>query len=202
MGIELAGNLSDLEFGQLLTVLAAMEHEGVLELWNLPRGKSVELHLKDGLLHCARTNGRPVKAMHVKPLLQELFHAERGAFKFHARRLQHGCSQPLSWPVERMLLSAHAEHDEQLHHQDDLPDPNQPYRLVQGVQLPSHPFLNGARPLFERAGGAGAKEVARRLDLPTDRVRYLMLKMIRKGWLEPSNDDPDTNWEAYRPPLM
>jgi len=202
MGVELAGNLRDLEFGQLLAVLTAMEREGVLELWNLPGGMHVELHLKGGLLHCARKNGHPLKALHVKPLLQDLFQARQGAFEFHARKLQHGCGQPLGWPVERMLLSAHAEHDEQLHHQDALPDPNQPYRLVQGVQLPNSPFLDGARPLFERAGGASAKEVARRLDLPTDRVRYLMLKMIRNGWLEPSNDDPDTNWEAYRPPLM
>lgn len=202
MGVEIAGSLSDLEFGQLLTILATMEHEGVLELWNLPGGQHVEMHLKYDVLHCVRRNGRPLGAVHVKPLLQELLQTRQGAFEFHVRKVHGNCGDPLGWRLEQILLSVNAEYDEQLHHQDDLPDPNQRYALKSGVKLPRHPFLQAAQPFFERKGGASAKEVARQLDLPLDRVRYLMLKMIRKGWLEPTDEPPDTNWEVYRQPLM
>jgi hypothetical protein len=201
MGVEIAGSLSDLEFGQLLTILTAVEREGVLELWNLPSGHHLEMHLKHGLLHCVRRNGRQVGAVHVKPLLQELLQTQQGAFEFHARKVQGGCGPRLGWPLERILLSAHAEYDEQLHHSDDLPDPNQRYALKRGVRLPSHPFLDAARPFFVRKGGASAKELARWLDLPEDRVRYLMLKMLRKDWLEAAGEPPTPTRTSTARPL-
>ncbi len=185
MGVEIAGSLHDLEFGQLLSVLTAMEHEGVLELWGLPGGVRIDMHIKQGMLHCIRKNGKSAGPIHITPILQELIHANQGAFEFHMRRVRNGCSDQLSLPLERLLISAHAEYDEQMHHRDVLPDPDQRYVLKPGVELPGHPFLEAAQPYFKRASGTSARELARRLDLPLDRVRYLILKMIRKDWLDP-----------------
>jgi len=202
MGVEIAGSLRDLEFGQLLTILASMEGEGVLEIWNLPENKRIEMFINQGVLRCIRKNGAPVGAIHVKPLLQELLQTTQGAFEFHTRKIHDDCDTSLGWPLQRILLSANAEYDEQLHHQDDLPDPNQRYTLKPGIDLPQHPFLQASQPFFERKGGASAKEVARQLDLPLDRVRYLMLKMLKRSWITPTEEPPDTNWEVYRQPLM
>ncbi len=53
--MELSGNLNELDFGQLINLIAHLE--GALELWNLPRRRSAQLYIKRKKLRCALMNG-------------------------------------------------------------------------------------------------------------------------------------------------
>jgi len=182
--MELSGNLRELEFAQLIALVAHLE--GVLELWHLPRKRTAQLYLKRRKLRCVNVNGDFLDPLQAKAFLAELASGNEGAFEFVARPFRTPCNPPLNWPLDKLLLSVFTQYDEQLRYLDRLPDPERRFRLTALANPDGSLFLRAAGPLLEREEGASAKEIANELRLPLDQVRYYLHKLLERDKVEPA----------------
>jgi len=182
--MELSGNLRELDFAQLIGLVAHLE--GVLELWHLPRQRTAQLFLKRRKLRCLRVGDRFLDPLQAKAFLAELATGREGAFEFIARSFRTPCQPPLNWPLDKMLLSIFTQHDERMRYHDRLPDPERRFRLTPRANPDGSLFLRAAGALLRREEGASAREIAHELDLPLDQVRYYLHKLLERGRVEPA----------------
>jgi hypothetical protein len=182
--MELSGNLKELDFGQLVALIAHME--GVLELWNLPRRRSAQLFIKRKKLRCVRMNGVFLDPLQAKALLAELAAGTPAAFEFTAKPFRTPCDPPLNWPLDKLLFTVITQYDERLRYLDRLPDPDRRFRLTPLANPDGSLFLRAASPLLTREEGATAREIAHELRLPLDQVRYYLHKLLQRDKVEPA----------------
>ncbi len=182
--MELSGNLKDIEFPQIISLIAHIE--GILELWNLPRKRSAKLYIKRRKLRCVELNGRFLDGLRARSFFAELGTADYGAFEFYARRFRTPCSRPLNWPLNKIALAVMTHADERERRKDSLPDPGKRFRLAAGADVESSPFLRAAAEILEQERGASARELARSLDLPLEHVRYYLHRLAERGHVEPA----------------
>jgi len=182
--MELSGNLREMEFAQLIGLIAHME--GILELWKLPRGRSAQLFIKRRKLRCIKANGRFLDGLQAKAFFVELATAKQGVFEFNARKFRTPCKTPLNWPLDRILLSVLTQADERMRSSDILPDPDTRFHLTKLANTESSLFLRAAGDLLERERGANAKEIASQLNLPVDQVRYYLYKLLERNKVAPA----------------
>jgi len=182
--MELSGNLKEMEFSQLIGLIAHIE--GILDLWKLPRKRTAQLYIKRRKLRCIRVNGRFLDGLQSKAFLAEMATVNEGVFEFTARQFRTPCKTPLNWPLDRILLSALTQADERLRHSDILPDPNTRFRLTRLANPQSSLFLRAACDLLEREQGANAREIANQLNLPLDQVRYYLHKLVERNKVAPA----------------
>ncbi|HGY09302.1 MAG TPA: hypothetical protein ENK37_04505 [Oceanithermus profundus] len=182
--MELSGNLKELDFGQLINLIAHLE--GVLELWNLPRRRTAQLYIKRKKLRCVRMNGVFLDPLQAKALIAELAGGSQAAFEFTAKPFRTPCNPPLNWPLDKMLLTLFTQYDERQRYIDRLPDPDRRFRLTVFANPDSSLFLRAASPLLQRQEGASAREIAHELRLPLDQVRYYLHKLQGRDKVEPA----------------
>lgn len=173
-----------MDFAQLMGLIAQME--GVLELWNLPRRRSAQLYIKRKKLRCVRMNGAFLNPLQAKALIAELAAGAQAAFEFTAQSFRTPCKPPLNWPLERMLLTLVTQYDERQRYTDRLPDPDLRFRLTALANPDGSLFLRAASPLLQREEGASAREIAEKLRLPLDQVRYYLHKLLDRDKVEPA----------------
>jgi hypothetical protein len=124
----------------------------------------------------------PLKA---RSTLLELASAGRGAFEFTPVEPPKG-SPLLNWPIERVLLSVTTIHDELASYNSLLPDPKTRFQVAAlevWLEEPLYSFWERAKPLLQT--GASAEDLASRLRLPLDEVRYYLHKLRLAGKVAP-----------------
>ena len=182
--MELSGNLREIGFSQMIELIAHLE--GTLELWKLPQKRSAQLYIKKRKLRCVRVNGQFLDGLRAKAFFVELAMSKQGLFEFNARQFRTPCKKPLNWPLSRILLSISTQADEHIRNMEILPDPKLRFRLAKPANEKDSLFLRAAGELLQRDKGANAKEIANRLRLPVDQVRYYLHKLAERNKVSPA----------------
>jgi len=182
--MELSGSLREMDFAQLIGLVAHLE--GVLELWQLPGKRSAQFFIKRRKLRCLRSGGEFLDPLQAKAFIGEMVINRQGAFEFTARSFRTPCKTPLNWPLDQLIISVFTQADERLRHMDALPDPDARFRLTKLANVEGSLFLRAAGELLQRRQGANAKEIASQLNLPVDQVRYYLHKLLERNKVAPA----------------
>ena len=195
------GNLQDMPLVDLLSMLG--RRSGLLDVWDVggKRNRYI-LALDRGNLLWVKDEGGYLDPLKARSTLLELASAGRGAFEFTPIEPPKGSSL-LNWPIERVLLSVTTIHDELASYNSLLPDPKTRFQVAAlGVWLeePLYSFWERAKPLLQT--GASAEDLASRLRLPLDEVRYYLHKLRLAGKVAPVRAYEETRKDEERQGLF
>lgn len=178
------GDLQDMPLVDLLSMLG--RRSGLLDVWDVggKRNRYI-LALDRGNLLWMKDEGGYLDPLKARSTLLELASAGRGAFEFTPIEPPKG-SPLLNWPIERVLLSVTTIHDELASYNSLLPDPKTRFQVAAlevWLEEPLYSFWERAKPLLQ--AGASAEDLASRLRLPLDEVRYYLHKLRLAGKVAP-----------------
>lgn len=178
------GDLQDMPLVDLLSMLG--RRSGLLDVWDVggKRNRYI-LALDRGNLLWMKDEGGYLDPLKARSTLLELASAGRGAFEFTPIEPPKG-SPLLNWPIERVLLSVTTIHDELASYNSLLPDPKTRFQVAAlevWLEEPLYSFWERAKPLLQ--AGASAEDLASRLRLPLDEVRYYLHKLRLVGKVAP-----------------
>ena len=178
------GDLQDMPLIDLLSMLG--RRSGLLDVWDVggKRNRYI-LALDRGNLLWMKDEGGYLDPLKARSALLELASAGRGAFEFTPVEPPKG-SPLLNWPIERVLLSVTTIHDELASYNSLLPDPKTRFQVAAlevWLEEPLYSFWERAKPLLQ--AGASAEDLASRLRLPLDEVRYYLHKLRLAGKVAP-----------------
>ena len=178
------GDLQDMPLVDLLSMLGG--RSGLLDVWDVggKRNRYI-LALDRGNLLWMKDEGGYLDPLKARSALLELASAGRGAFEFTPVEPPKG-SPHLNWPIERVLLSVTTVHDEIASYNSLLPDPKTRFQVAAlevWLEEPLYSFWERAKPLLQ--AGASAEDLASRLRLPLDEVRYYLHKLRLVGKVAP-----------------
>lgn len=178
------GDLQDMPLVDLLSMLG--RRSGLLDVWDVGGKRSrYILALDRGNLLWMKDEGGYLDPLKARSTLLELASAGRGAFEFTPIEPPKG-SPLLNWPIERVLLSVTTIHDELASYNSLLPDPKTRFQVAAlevWLEEPLYSFWERAKPLLQ--AGASAEDLASRLRLPLDEVRYYLHKLRLAGKVAP-----------------
>jgi hypothetical protein len=182
--LAIFGDLQDMPLVDLLSMLG--RRSGLLDVWDVggKRNRYI-LALDRGNLLWMKDEGGYLDPLKARSTLLELASARRGAFEFTPVEPPKG-SPLLNWPIERVLLSVTTIHDELASYKGLLPDPKTRFQaaaLEVWLEEPLYSFWERAKPLLQ--AGASAEDLASRLRLPLDEVRYYLHKLRLVGKVAP-----------------
>ena len=178
------GDFQDMPLVDLLSMLG--RRSGLLDVWDVggKRNRYI-LALDRGNLLWMKDEGGYLDPLKARSALLELASAGRGAFEFTPIEPPKG-SPLLNWPIERVLLSVTTIHDELASYNSLLPDPKTRFQVAAlevWLEEPLYSFWERAKPLLQ--AGASAEDLASRLRLPLDEVRYYLHKLRLVGKVAP-----------------
>jgi hypothetical protein len=182
--LAIFGDLQDMPLVDLLSMLG--RRSGLLDVWDVggKRNRYI-LALDRGNLLWVKDEGGYLDPLKARSTLLELASAGRGAFEFTPVEPPKG-SPLLNWPIERVLLSVTTIHDELASYNSLLPDPKTRFQVAAlevWLEEPLYSFWERAKPLLQ--AGASAEDLASRLRLPLDEVRYYLHKLRLAGKVAP-----------------
>jgi len=182
--LAIFGDLQDMPLVDLLSMLG--RRSGLLDVWDVggKRNRYI-LALDRGNLLWMKDEGGYLDPLKARSALLELASAGRGAFEFTPVEPPKG-SPLLNWPIERVLLSVTTVHDEIASYNSLLPDPKTRFQVAAlevWLEEPLYSFWERAKPLLQT--GASAEDLASRLRLPLDEVRYYLHKLRLAGKVAP-----------------
>jgi hypothetical protein len=182
--LAIFGDLQDMPLVDLLSMLG--RRSGLLDVWDVggKRNRYI-LALDRGNLLWVKDEGGYLDPLKARSALLELASAGRGAFEFTPVEPPKG-SPLLNWPIERVLLSVTTIHDELASYNGLLPDPKTRFQVAAlevWLEEPLYSFWERAKPLLQT--GASAEDLASRLRLPLDEVRYYLHKLRLAGKVAP-----------------
>jgi hypothetical protein len=182
--LAIFGDLQDMPLVDLLSMLG--RRSGLLDVWDVEgkRNRYI-LALDRGNLLWMKDEGGYLDPLKARSTLLELASAGRGAFEFTPVEPPKG-SPLLNWPIERVLLSVTTIHDELASYNSLLPDPKTRFQVAAlevWLEEPLYSFWERAKPLLQ--AGASAEDLASRLRLPLDEVRYYLHKLRLAGKVAP-----------------
>jgi len=182
--LAIFGDLQDMPLVDLLSMLG--RRSGLLDVWDVggKRNRYI-LALDRGNLLWVKDEGGYLDPLKARSALLELASAGRGAFEFTPVEPPKG-SPLLNWPIERVLLSVTTIHDELASYNSLLPDPKTRFQVAAlevWLEEPLYSFWERAKPLLQ--AGASAEDLASRLRLPLDEVRYYLHKLRLVGKVAP-----------------
>jgi len=168
----------------LLSMLG--RRSGLLHVWDAggKRNRYI-LALDRGNLLWMKDDQGYLDPLKARSTLLELASAHWGAFEFTPVEPPKG-SPLLNWPLEQMLLSVITIHDELASYNSLLPDPRTRFQVAAlevWLEEPLYSFWERAKPLLQ--AGASAEDLASRLRLPLDEVRYYLHKLRLAGKVAP-----------------
>ena len=195
------GDLQDMPLVDLLSMLG--RRSGLLDVWDVggKRNRYI-LALDRGNLLWVKDEGGYLDPLKARSALLELASAGRGAFEFTPVEPPKG-SPLLNWPIERVLLSVTTIHDELASYNSLLPDPKTRFQaaaLEVWLEEPLYSFWERAKPLLQ--AGASAEDLASRLRLPLDEVRYYLHKLRLAGKVAPVRAYEETRKDEERQGLF
>jgi hypothetical protein len=182
--LAIFGDLQDMPLVDLLSMLG--RRSGLLDVWDVggKRNRYI-LALDRGNLLWMKDEGGYLDPLKARSALLELASAGRGAFEFTPIEPPKG-SPLLNWPIERVLLSVTTVHNELASYKSLLPDPKTRFQVAAlevWLEEPLYSFWERAKPLLQT--GASAEDLASRLRLPLDEVRYYLHKLRLAGKVAP-----------------
>jgi hypothetical protein len=182
--LAIFGDFQDMPLVDLLSMLG--RRSGLLDVWDVggKRNRYI-LALDRGNLLWMKDEGGYLDPLKARSALLELASAGRGAFEFTPVEPPKG-SPLLNWPIERVLLSVTTVHDELASYKGLLPDPKTRFQVAAlevWLEEPLYSFWERAKPLLQT--GASAEDLASRLRLPLDEVRYYLHKLRLVGKVAP-----------------
>jgi hypothetical protein len=182
--LAIFGDFQDMPLVDLLSMLG--RRSGLLDVWDVggKRNRYI-LALDRGNLLWVKDEGGYLDPLKARSVLLELASAGRGAFEFTPVEPPKG-SPLLNWPIERVLLSVTTIHDELASYNSLLPDPKTRFQVAAlevWLEEPLYSFWERAKPLLQ--AGASAEDLASRLRLPLDEVRYYLHKLRLAGKVAP-----------------
>jgi hypothetical protein len=182
--LAIFGDFQDMPLVDLLSMLG--RRSGLLDLWDVggKRNRYI-LALDRGNLLWMKDEQGYLDPLNARSTLLELASAGRGAFEFTPVEPPKG-SPLLNWPIERVLLSVTTVQDELASYNSLLPDPKTRFQVATlevWLEEPLHSFWERAKPLLQ--AGASAEDLASRLRLPLDEVRYYLHKLRLTGKVAP-----------------
>jgi hypothetical protein len=185
----------------LLSMLG--RRSGLLDVWDVggKRNRYI-LALDRGNLLWMKDEGGYLDPLKARSALLELASAGRGAFEFTPIEPPKG-SPLLNWPIERVLLSVTTIHDELASSNSLLPDPKTRFQVAAlevWLEEPLYSFWERAKPLLQ--AGASAEDLASRLRLPLDEVRYYLHKLRLVGKVAPVRAYEETRKDEERQGLF
>ena len=195
------GDLQDMPLVDLLSMLG--RRSGLLDVWDVggKRNRYI-LALDRGNLLWMKDEGGYLDPLKARSALLELASAGRGAFEFTPVEPPKG-SPLLNWPIERVLLSVTTIHDELASYNSLLPDPKTRFQVAAlevWLEEPLYSFWERAKPLLQT--GASAEDLASRLRLPLDEVRYYLHKLRLAGKVAPVRAYEETRKDEERQGLF
>ena len=195
------GDFQDMPLVDLLSMLG--RRSGLLDVWDVEgkRNRYI-LALDRGNLLWMKDEGGYLDPLKARSALLELASAGRGAFEFTPVEPPKG-SLLLNWPIERVLLSVTTVHDEIASYNSLLPDPKTRFQVAAlevWLEEPLYSFWERAKPLLQT--GASAEDLASRLRLPLDEVRYYLHKLRLVGKVVPVRAYEETRKDEERQSLF
>ena len=195
------GDHHDKPLVDLLSMLGGSS--GLLDVWDVggKRNRYI-LALDRGNLLWMKDEGGYLDPLKARSTLLELASAGRGAFEFTPVEPPKG-SPLLNWPIERVLLSVTTIHDELASYNSLLPDPKTRFQVAAlevWLEEPLYSFWERAKPLLQ--AGASAEDLASRLRLPLDEVRYYLHKLRLAGKVAPVRAYEETRKDEERQGLF
>ena len=195
------GDFQDMPLVDLLSMLG--RRSGLLDVWDVEgkRNRYI-LALDRGNLLWMKDEGGYLDPLKARSALLELASAGRGAFEFTPIEPPKG-SPLLNWPIERVLLSVTTVHDEIASYNSLLPDPKTRFQVAAlevWLEEPLYSFWERAKPLLQT--GASAEDLASRLRLPLDEVRYYLHKLRLVGKVVPVRAYEETRKDEERQSLF
>ena len=195
------GDFQDMPLVDLLSMLG--RRSGLLDVWDVggKRNRYI-LALDRGNLLWMKDEGGYLDPLKARSTLLELASAGRGAFEFTPVEPPKG-SPLLNWPIERVLLSVTTIHDELASYNSLLPDPKTRFQVAAlevWLEEPLYSFWERAKPLLQ--AGASAEDLASRLRLPLDEVRYYLHKLRLAGKVAPVRAYEETRKDEERQGLF
>jgi hypothetical protein len=199
--LAIFGDLQDMPLVDLLSMLGG--RSGLLDVWDVEgkRNRYI-LALDRGNLLWVKDEGGYLDPLKARSTLLELASAGRGAFEFTPVEPPKG-SPLLNWPIERVLLSVTTIHDELASYNSLLPDPKTRFQVAAlevWLEEPLYSFWERAKPLLQ--AGASADDLASRLRLPLDEVRYYLHKLRLAGKVAPVRAYEETRKDEERQGLF
>jgi hypothetical protein len=199
--LAIFGDLQDMPLVDLLSMLG--RRSGLLDVWDVggKRNRYI-LALDRGNLLWMKDEGGYLDPLKARSTLLELASAGRGAFEFTPVEPPKG-SPLLNWPIERVLLSVTTIHDELASYNSLLPDPKTRFQVAAlevWLEEPLYSFWERAKPLLQ--AGASAEDLASRLRLPLDEVRYYLHKLRLAGKVAPVRAYEETRKDEERQGLF
>jgi hypothetical protein len=199
--LAIFGDLQDMPLVDLLSMLG--RRSGLLDVWDVggKRNRYI-LALDRGNLLWVKDEGGYLDPLKARSTLLELASAGRGAFEFTPVEPPKG-SPLLNWPIERVLLSVTTIHDELASYNSLLPDPKTRFQVAAlevWLEEPLYSFWERAKPLLQ--AGASAEDLASRLRLPLDEVRYYLHKLRLAGKVAPVRAYEETRKDEERQGLF
>jgi hypothetical protein len=199
--LAIFGDLKDMPLVDLLSMLG--RRSGLLDVWDVggKRNRYI-LALDRGNLLWMKDEGGYLDPLKARSTLLELASAGRGAFEFTPVEPPKG-SPVLNWPIERVLLSVTTIHDELASYNSLLPDPKTRFQVAAlevWLEEPLYSFWERAKPLLQ--AGASAEDLASRLRLPLDEVRYYLHKLRLAGKVAPVRAYEETRKDEERQGLF
>ncbi|WP_448569438.1 DUF4388 domain-containing protein [Thermus sp.] len=195
------GNLRDMPFPDLVAMLG--RRSGVLEVFGLPgKRQGYALALDGGKVVWVREGNRILDPLEARLVLQELLRLQEGAFEFTPGIPPAG-EAVLGWPLERLLLTMTTVEDEFQAYRPLLPDPKTRFQVAAlevWLEEPLYSFWERAKPLLQ--AGASAEDLASRLRLPLDEVRYYLHKLRLAGKVAPVRAYEETRKDGERQGLF
>jgi len=182
--LAIFGDFQDMPLVDLLSMLG--RRSGLLDVWDVGEKRNrYILALDRGNILWMKDEGGYLDPLKARSTILELASARRGAFEFTPVEPPKG-SPLLNWPIERVLLSVTTIHDELASYNSLLPDPKTRFQaaaLEVWLEEPLYSFWERAKPLLQT--GASAEDLASRLRLPLDEVRYYLHKLRLAGKVAP-----------------
>jgi hypothetical protein len=199
--LAIFGDFQDMPLVDLLSMLG--RRSGLLDVWDVggKRNRYI-LALDRGNLLWMKDEGGYLDPLKARSALLELASAGRGAFEFTPVEPPKG-SPLLNWPIERVLLSVTTIHDELASYNSLLPDPKTRFQVAAlevWLEEPLYSFWERAKPLLQT--GASAEDLASRLRLPLDEVRYYLHKLRLVGKVAPVRAYEETRKDEERQGLF
>jgi hypothetical protein len=176
------GRFTEWSFAEVLTTV--VKRGGKLELWGLPRGHYLEIHVAEQVVQAVVVNSQPLAVFEASHLLAELLQLRQGEFEMHQRppeQLRHDFDLTVS-----AVLQFHTS--DILHQDAHLPDPKTKFVFANTQFHLTNENLEGvvdqiAHLLFDP--GCDAASLAQQQVLPLEQARQRLYQLRMAGVIVP-----------------
>jgi len=187
------GNLRDIGLLDLIPLLAHQNGRLVL----IRKEGNLELFLAGRRVVCAEEDRRVLSPNQLEERLFELVQSGEGSFEFFRDEKPKHTTGCLNLPVDELVLKLVTLKDELESVRENLPLPDTVFALGNVALAYSDPvlaeFLDRAWPHLSE--GASARRLAKVLEMPLERVRYLLYKLRSLGAVQPLAKKPRASSE-------